>query len=360
MAILNTMTALDNMKWFDDLGYYVDQSNLFVGDSIDRAFDLLSGAGSGRTGTLYNYQSTTSSFNKYAEQGYSGTVDGPAYRLTLTGSGFSRSIIPSEAASGLLDTDDQNFTINTFNAELMSSLYAEGLLGRVYFNGSLRVVDGELVDSFFDELLISMPNGMNISFNGRIVYDGLNLVGNDIRMYFQVDSDPSAGPPAMASVELVMDLNLSLIDGYSGVVKSVKIHDPNQGGYFELTGMSIELSEIAASVSFEDLMMRVGNGVSDTVNSASSFSLSAGFENLNLLEVGGNARGIGNSLNNKIIGNSFNNALSGDAGLDSLVGGFGNDTLSGGGDNDYLEGGDGNDFWLDLSWLNTAALSIQF
>ena len=74
-----------------------------------------------------------------------------------------------------------------------------------------------------------------------------------------------------------------------------------------------------------DLVLEyAGEGI-DTVEAASTYTLTANVENLTLLE-GGDYAGGGNSLANVITGNSGNNMLSGGLGADTLVGGLGNDT----------------------------------
>jgi len=74
-----------------------------------------------------------------------------------------------------------------------------------------------------------------------------------------------------------------------------------------------------------DLILEYANEGTDTVEAASTYTLTANVENLTLLE-GGDYAGGGNSLNNVITGNSGNNILSGGLGADTLIGGLGNDT----------------------------------
>ncbi len=87
----------------------------------------------------------------------------------------------------------------------------------------------------------------------------------------------------------------------------------------------------------------------DTVKSATTYTLLGGFENLTL--TGTTAiNGIGNSANNTLTGNGMNNTLTGLGGNDKLLGGNGNDQLKGGGGNDTLTGGAGNDkFFFDTA-----------
>lgn len=83
----------------------------------------------------------------------------------------------------------------------------------------------------------------------------------------------------------------------------------------------------------------------DTVRSSrSSFSLGAGFENLQLF---------GSALSGA--GNSADNQITGSAGDNTLTGGGGNDTLDGGHGNDALIGGSGDDVYV----LDAALDSIQ-
>jgi len=74
-----------------------------------------------------------------------------------------------------------------------------------------------------------------------------------------------------------------------------------------------------------DLVLEYTNEGIDTVEAASTYTLTANVENLILLE-GGDYAGGGNSLANVITGNSGNNLLSGGLGVDTLIGGLGDDT----------------------------------
>ncbi len=74
-----------------------------------------------------------------------------------------------------------------------------------------------------------------------------------------------------------------------------------------------------------DTVSEAGGDGTDTVNSAVTFILGAGLENLNLTSTA-NINGTGNSLNNNLVGNSGANILDGAAGADSLSGGTGGDT----------------------------------
>ena len=74
-----------------------------------------------------------------------------------------------------------------------------------------------------------------------------------------------------------------------------------------------------------DLVLEYAGEGNDTVEAASTYTLTANVENLTLLE-GGDYAGGGNSLPNLITGNGGNNLLSGGLGADTLIGGLGNDT----------------------------------
>lgn len=92
-----------------------------------------------------------------------------------------------------------------------------------------------------------------------------------------------------------------------------------------------------------------GEGTDIVVSRASSYTLGAGVENLEL--IGSAVTGNGNDFNNIITGNDSNNMLRGYSGNDSLTGGAGNDTLDGGAGNDTMEGGAGNDtYYVDSSY----------
>jgi Ca2+-binding RTX toxin-like protein len=98
----------------------------------------------------------------------------------------------------------------------------------------------------------------------------------------------------------------------------------------------------------------------DTVISATTYTLGANLENLTLSDAAV-ADGTGNDLNNFILGNAANNHITakggndqvngrggddlidGGTGNDSLTGDIGNDTLMGSSGNDVLNGNDGND-----------------
>jgi Ca2+-binding RTX toxin-like protein len=78
-----------------------------------------------------------------------------------------------------------------------------------------------------------------------------------------------------------------------------------------------------------DIVAESGGGGTDTVQSAISYKLGAGVENLTLLGTAA-INGTGNSGDNQIVGNAAANRLDGGEGNDVLRGGAGNDTLTGG------------------------------
>jgi Ca2+-binding RTX toxin-like protein len=87
-----------------------------------------------------------------------------------------------------------------------------------------------------------------------------------------------------------------------------------------------------------------GGGVDTVYSRSSSWTMSAGVENLYLFDEKGGT-GIGNSANNLIAGDDSNNTLDGKAGVDTLVGGDGNDTyyVDNVGDIVYELNNEGND-----------------
>jgi serralysin len=80
----------------------------------------------------------------------------------------------------------------------------------------------------------------------------------------------------------------------------------------------------------------------DTVRTATAWTLGGNFENLDLIGAG-NIRGTGNGLANIITGNGGNNRLNGKGDKDILSGGDGDDLIFGGAGRDVLYGDDGDD-----------------
>jgi Ca2+-binding RTX toxin-like protein len=91
-----------------------------------------------------------------------------------------------------------------------------------------------------------------------------------------------------------------------------------------------------------DIVDETGGDGIDTVRSMSSYTLTAGVENL-VLWFSQSIDGTGNDLDNVITGNGGANVLSGLDGDDTISGGSGNDTLLGGDGDDSLDGGAGDD-----------------
>lgn len=102
--------------------------------------------------------------------------------------------------------------------------------------------------------------------------------------------------------------------------------------------------------SASEVIVELLNGGVDTVQIASSYTLSEFLENLTLDGVG-DFTGIGNASANRMIGNDGHNRFESGAGNDSLFGGLGDDTLIGGAGADSMVGGMGND-WYQVDHLN--------
>jgi len=94
----------------------------------------------------------------------------------------------------------------------------------------------------------------------------------------------------------------------------------------------------------------------DTVQTATTYTLGGNFENLTLTGTAA-LNGTGNSANNVITGNAGNNILDGGTGSDTLYGGLGNDTLYGSG-GDELRGGAGDDLYI-LTAANGLAMDTS-
>jgi Ca2+-binding RTX toxin-like protein len=91
-----------------------------------------------------------------------------------------------------------------------------------------------------------------------------------------------------------------------------------------------------------DVITEAASAGTDTVETASTYTLGANLENLTLTGTAA-INGTGNNAVNTLTGNSGNNILDGGAGVDTMVGGAGNDSLIGGVGNDSLNGGNGTD-----------------
>lgn len=110
------------------------------------------------------------------------------------------------------------------------------------------------------------------------------------------------------------------------------------GTVFGDAGDDTYLVDDGSTVIVEDM----GEGT-DEVIATSSYALGDNIENLTL-SGSGNARGMGNALDNDITGNSGDNRLAASQGDDTINGNGGNDSLYGGGGNDTLDGGEGDDY----------------
>lgn len=98
----------------------------------------------------------------------------------------------------------------------------------------------------------------------------------------------------------------------------------------------------------------------DTVQTALSFTLATGFENL-MLTGAGAVNGTGNTVANTITGNGAANTLKGLAGNDTISGGVGNDKLYGGLGLDKLTGGTGGDaFVFDAALASSSDTITDF
>ncbi|MDB5472649.1 MAG: Hemolysin-type calcium-binding region [Caulobacter sp.] len=95
-----------------------------------------------------------------------------------------------------------------------------------------------------------------------------------------------------------------------------------------------------------DVADETGGGGVDLVNSALTWTLAAGLENLTLTGKTATQDGAGNDLGNVLTGNAYINTLTGLAGNDTLLGLAGEDVLIGGDGDDLLDGGLGADAML--------------
>jgi len=207
----------------------------------------------------------------------------------------------------ILDTADT--VISTISWTLGERLENLTLIGDADINGTGNELDNNLVGNAGNNIL-NGGDGDDILNGG----DGMDLLyggdGND--QLFGGDDD--AG---------------DLLDGGTGA-------DTLTGGKGEDIYVVDNLNDVI--IESNGLL----NGVTDTVQSSITWTLSDSLENLTL--TGNNAiNGTGNAASNEIEGNAGNNILSGGDGADGLTGGGGNDTLFGGNDDDYLDGGEGSD-----------------
>ena len=140
----------------------------------------------------------------------------------------------------------------------------------------------------------------------------------------------------------VENLTLTGTDNINGTGNSLDNQLTGNSGSNALTGGTGNDSYFIDNL---DTVIELSNEGIDTVNIASSYTLTANVENLNLTG-GADITGTGNELDNQIIGNAGNNTLTGGAGNDSLTGGAGNDWLDGGAGADSLIGGLGDDNYV--------------
>lgn len=108
-----------------------------------------------------------------------------------------------------------------------------------------------------------------------------------------------------------------------------------------------------------DTIVEAGDGGTDTVQTAITYTLGNHLENLTLTGTGA-INGTGNGLDNVLTGNSGRNVLTGLDGNDTLDGGIGADTLNGGvGDDTYIVDNAG-DRIIDSSGIDTVRSSINW
>ncbi len=127
---------------------------------------------------------------------------------------------------------------------------------------------------------------------------------------------------------LVGGAGADTLDGGTGA-------DVLEGG----TGNDTYLIDVAGDVLVE---VAAASGGTDTVRTALTWTLAAGFEALALTGTGP-SEGVGNAASNTLSGNGAANVLRGLDGNDTLNGGPGDDTLIGGAGVDTLNGGAGAD-----------------
>lgn len=262
--------------------------------------------------------------------------------LVLTGSGFSQNF------QGGLDTEDQDFVINSLDVQTLplGSMTPES---RLQITGNIVISGGELQASSLSNITFTTVNQYRVSLAGNLSYDGTRLIGNNVTLTTVLDGDTSgnAHTPAPVTLTARVDVNANFAtDAWEDdlvFLRNLQVNDPSRNMSLELSGINIEAQQLDNVHDLDDLLQLAGqSGANDLVSAGNSFVLPLSFENLTLTG-SGNFGGDGNARNNTVTGNGGANLLRGMTGNDTLVGGDGADTLVGGLGLDRLTGGAGAD-----------------